>query len=270
MDISILKKRIFELSKEFNQANLVKDENTAFFFDFIKKCAFHTFYGHADIWKKAGLRVESKQDFMNCTEKLKKSELGKGAFGTVYRVHANKCIRNVPANVKHFAVKVELYKPGGIWGNNKTPERIKETFDISKRMGTVGIGPKVYDRFIVILNDEIRIVTVYELIEGATFKDMKWKNPEHKQKALVSVQELVYKMNKMGILHSDIHGGNIMIDKKGRVVLIDFDFAKRTENVEQNAVHFLNVNFSEGPDYLSENAINFYIHRLLKEGIIKM
>lgn len=279
MDVSILKKRIFELRNEFNPANpMVEDnlvgQNYEIFRDIITKCAFLSFYGNADVWKKAGLRVESQQDFMNCLEKLKKTEIGRGVFGAVYRVHANKCIHNIPSNVKQIAVKVELLRPNTMFGfAPKTPETIKETFEISKRMGVAGIGPKVYDRFITILNDGIRIVSVYEFIDGVTFKDMKWKKPEHKQKAIVSIQELVHKMNKLGVQHSDLHSENIMIDKKGRILLIDFDFASLLENVEQNRLRTLNYNnpvFTKIPTYVSEDAIIFYIHTLLKEGTIKM
>mgnify|MGYP002053237173 FL=1 len=43
----------------------------------------------------------------------------------------------------------------------------------------------------------------------------------------------LYKMQKKGFVHRDIKGGNFIVDKEGKVRLIDFGLSEEAENAKE-------------------------------------
>ena len=68
-----------------------------------------------------------------------------------------------------------------------------------------------------------------EYIEGETLSSyMKTKVVSKNLKK--KIKNVLDKLHKNGFVHLDVHGGNIMIGKKGKVYLIDFGFSKTVED----------------------------------------
>ena len=67
-------------------------------------------------------------------------------------------------------------------------------------------------------------------------------------------------------MHYDVHKGNIMITISNKIYIIDYDFAKPIENVEQTSVNAINRFYSPLP--FSIDLINYIYNNCIKDGII--
>ncbi|MEF3692132.1 MAG: phosphotransferase [Candidatus Moraniibacteriota bacterium] len=82
-----------------------------------------------------------------------------------------------------------------------------------------------------------------EIIDGLSIEDLV-KGVDDKESEILKninfndffreLRELVEKMHREGIHHRDLHEGNVMIDKKGKPVIIDFGTAKKIRLLEEN------------------------------------
>ena len=62
---------------------------------------------------------------------------------------------------------------------NQTPEGVLDSFRIAKRAAKLGIGPEMYDLFITKdTKEKVMIVKVSQIINGKTWEDIEWTNPE--------------------------------------------------------------------------------------------
>ena len=74
-------------------------------------------------------------------------------------------------------------------------------------------------------------------------------------------------MNKAGIIHKDLHQGNIMITKKNKIYIIDFDLSRLVENAESNQIKYLHSDYKYSN--IDINLLNFVYNNLISNGIIK-
>jgi predicted Ser/Thr protein kinase len=214
-------------------------------------------------WK--GLRVVEADVFAKCV--TTKKELGAGEFGAVFEMPVKACFK-VPASVKRVAVKIERIKPG--YDPYQEPEQIKTGIAVAKKAHALGIAPALYDAFIVFDTDDIKIVKVYEIIKGVSWADKAWK-PAAKANANAELQRAVTKMNRAGIIHHDLHPGNVMVTSKG-LQIIDFDRANFVETEERGWLSSFNSSFP--PVWMprgiaSDKGIKYIYHKLVAEGTIR-
>ena len=281
LDIPKLLDRVKEISKTYKPPKIVdpKDINEQAFDPIfvslrenIRALVRINQISDAKYWKSAGIRVETQKAFEECMDHVKKSTklLGEGFYGTVFKVPASPCFKNVPKGVKHIGVKVELMKPGG--DNNQTPERLKIVTKIGKRAGDLKIGPKMYDAFVTIgENGNVQIIKLFEIIDGKPWADVQWKNPKMQQAALDKLDGLIHKMNKAGIIHHDLHTNNVMVGTNGSVYIIDFDLATLIANEEEGRIGMFEtpVRWSwQETGILSDHSIKYIFDKLVEEGSI--
>jgi len=270
MDIPKLEKRILEIAKTYKgQASADKErhELSNIITPIISGILKSSFIKDPQYWKKGGIRVEDNDAYNKCLEKVKldTKSLGVGYYGEVFDVPADSCIKNIPKGVKHVAMKVETLKD--YLDINQTPLRIHETIEISKAMNKMKIGPAIYDVFVLIDKSVVKIIKVYELIEGTPWKDMKWTKAE-RHKAMDKLLKLIQKMNKAGIIHGDLHAANVMVGKSG-IYIIDYDLARYSENYEDKRIGMFNDPVRWEDEVVSNNEVLYVYDKLVKDGNIK-
>jgi len=278
LDIPRLIERVTEIRKSHipsDPANIVNSEaNEDPFARIIKeelrKIIALSQFSDESYWKSANIRIESSSAFEACMKQVEKHTklLGEGAFGKVLKIPANKCFKNVPSNVKHIGIKIEVVKM--YVDNNQTPERLREVIKIGKKAGQLKIGPAVYDAFVVIgENTETKIIKTFEVIEGQPWSKVEWKTPKTRENALKKLEAIIKKMNNAGIIHHDLHRNNVMINTKGDIYIIDFDLAKMARNEESNHIGMFNSPMRwPGEVRLTDNSLNYIYDNLVKEGTI--
>jgi len=215
-------------------------------------------------WNAYGIRTESPSEFKHCIFKTPKEEIGKGFYGTVYKVPVKTCIKNVPKGTEYIAMKFELIN---LNNSNQTPEKLKETISITKKIAELGIGPQLYDVFIVESQGLYFIAKIYEYIQGDAWDVHKFKSPKSYSKALTRLTEYVKTFNKIGILHKDLHPKNVMVTPSEQIFIIDFDLASYAENFDKESIAFFQ-------DYKFTSEIEIYTrhvyNELIKQKIIKL
>lgn len=278
IDIPRLSDRIQEIVQTYDPSvpeknDTIKDPNMWSNKELIRNIILFAKAFHPEDWKKSGIRMETPEALANCVAKVqsKATLMGEGLFGKVFNMPVHKCMKNIPPGVKRVGIKVEAVK-----GNhdNQLPERVKSSSDIAKRMGALGIGPKLYDIFYVLSSEGVTLIKVYDLIDGKAWKDMVWKSPAEKSAALEKLGALIHKMNKAGVIHNDLaNDGNVMVDKHGRVYIIDFDLAVRANTIERNRLEFFKKNPGNAgwwDDKVSQKMVNYVYNTLVEEGTIKL
>jgi len=230
--------------------------------------------GLKSYWSKKGIRFEENSS--ECIAKLRahSTEIGKGAFGTVYKVKhlsGDPCLKNVPDSVKYIAMKME--RVGTIFDDYQTPERLKIVQKIMHRAGKLGIGPVLYDMFVTVDDStgNIFIVKVMEVIEGVSWNNKIWKTDSEKKKAVHLLQKLIQTMNEGGIIHHDLHGGNVLVSKSGDISIIDFDRATLSAREENSQLYAFNdtIRAAWMPiGVLSRNTSKYVMDMLIQEGSI--
>ena len=265
IDMPALASRIAAIAKTYDDTAPAVEVDTLFEgFEFPLRVVTMKLIRHQrSYWK--GLRVVEADEFAKCV--TTKKELGAGAFGAVYEMPVKACFR-VPASVKRVAVKIERIKPG--YAQYQEPAQVKTGVAVAKKAHALGIAPALYDAFIVFDTDDIKIVKVYEIIKGVSWDKKEWK-PAAKAKANAELQQAVTKMNRAGIIHHDLHPGNVMVTPKG-VQIIDFDRANFVKDEEQGQLSSFNSSFPSmwmPHGIASEKGIKYIYHKLMAEGTIR-
>ena len=273
INIPALIKRVGELVPTYIQTDsfeLPADDANKSIRDALSAIVYNSIISMKSYWTDAGLRIENATEFQDCIDSAKQTPLGSGAFGTVIKMPTRPCMsRRIPKGVKQVAIKIERLR--SFWEYNQTPAKVREVFAIAKKAAALHIGPEMYDVFIVVGDDGIvKIVKVSEVVEGKPWDNVVWKSPAAKAVAVKKLAECVRKMNKAGILHHDLHSANIMVTKKGEIMIIDYDLATFAKNEEQAALGRINDSYSTytPQGILSQEGINFLFQELVKDGTI--
>jgi serine/threonine-protein kinase len=147
-----------------------------------------------------------------------KSELGEGGMATVYLAEDHKF---------HTDVAVKMLKKEFVHNENIRKRFIAEARNMFKMSHPNII--KVTD----LIEEGDTVAFVMEYVEGETLKQYierkgKLKNQEIKNIFSQMLDALTY-VHEQKLIHRDIKPSNFMIDKKGKVKLMDFGIAKNTD-----------------------------------------
>ena len=212
--------------------------------------------------------------FNSCLETLKSKtkELGSGFFGTVYDVPVSACTSEIsnklPSGLRRVGIKVERLKERSA---SQTPDYIQTVFGIAKKASQLGIGPACYDVCVTLGPDGfVRIVKLFEIIQGQSWDATVWKTPAKKLKALAQLDKHIHTMNKAGIIHQDLHGGNVMVTPSGRVYIIDYDLASYSKDAEAGRLEAFNDSVWQTRSADRENCIKYVFQTLLEEGSLRL
>ena len=216
-------------------------------------------------WNAYGIRTESSHEFKHCIFKIPKEEIGKGFYGTVYKVPVKTCIKHIPKDTEYIAMKFELIN---LNNHNQTPKTLKETISITKKIAELGIGPQLYDVFIVESRGLYFIAKIYEYIQGDSWDVHKFKSTKSYEKALATLTKHIETFNKHGILHRDLHQKNVMVTPSEQIFIIDFDLASYAENFEKENIDFFRKDFKFVND--TEIYTRHVYNELIKQKIIKL
>jgi len=283
IDIPSLYKKIEVLSKDYVPAkkdasmDFKKEDSTVRDIKLLLKLlAQNVRLQDVSVWKQQGIEFMSMKDYDRCYIRISKKkstkELGRGFFGSVYNVVSDPCIKHVPKGVKRVAVKLETIGSAHEYEPNQEPVRVAEVIQIYKKAHALGIAPELYTCFVTKnSSEEITIVKVSEIVEGTSWSSVDWSSGIDKQAALADLRSKVFKMNKAGIIHHDLHSGNVMVRPDGTVCILDFDRAKFVKNEELNRLGEFNasIGFSWEPKGLaSKEGVDFLYNALLEDGSI--
>jgi predicted Ser/Thr protein kinase len=278
-DIPKLALRIKEISKTYKQkpnnnkpANNWTEE-TPFYTSMksvIRGIILNNQASDASYWSKAGIRMVSPEEFNACLQKVRGNTkvLGQGYYGKVFDVPTDACFTKVPKAVKRVAVKVENLKSD--YDSNQTADRVSEATHIAKKAAALGIGPKMYDSFVTVNKDGVvQIIKIFEIVDGSSWQNATW-TPAKKQQALKSLEDAIQLMNKNGIIHHDLHTGNVMVTDEGKVYIIDYDLAKMAAKEEQNRIAAFNQTKSqwEPKGAASNKGVRYIYDKLVEDGSI--
>ena len=147
-----------------------------------------------------------------------KSELGRGGMATVFLGHDNKFDSNVAVKVlnKEFVHN----------------ENIRKRFLAEARSMFKMSHPNII-KVTDLIEESDTIAFVMEYIEGETLKDYidrKGKlSDEEIKNIFTQMLDAVGYVHEQNLVHRDIKPSNFMLDKKGRIKLMDFGIAKTTD-----------------------------------------
>jgi tRNA A-37 threonylcarbamoyl transferase component Bud32 len=187
-------------------------------------------------------------------------------------VKPDSCIKGIPAGIKkNVGIKTEYIKH--YYHPNQSPEAVRDASRIAKRAAELGIGPQLYDIFVTMdTAGKVIIVKVSQIINGETWADTEWETPEEQHAAAEKLKAAIKKLNEAGIIHHDLHSGNVMVDTTGRVYIIDYDLAKFAKDEEYTKIHNFNESYPSEYDAVgvaSDDGMDYVYNKLVEEGSIK-
>lgn len=159
--------------------------------------------------------------------------LGSGAFGSVYLVEKNG---------KKYAIKsIDIHFNNIYVSLNDNMKTIKNEIEITKKMGDMKIGPKLYDSYIC--QPDMNRISVLIVMEWMTEGSL--GNWLHNNKLIKSqensILKKVEKMHELGIVHADLHQENILVTKnksKVEFYIGDFGLSKTAKDMIKQQEEF--------------------------------
>ncbi|MEM7152803.1 MAG: AAA family ATPase [Myxococcota bacterium] len=139
-----------------------------------------------------------------------RGELGRGATGVVHRV-AERSSERVVALKALFASSAEQRA------------RLKEEFRLLRDLG----HPHVVQVFELFVDDGHCAFTM-ELIEGRSFVDACEGQAARVERLGAQLLEAIAAVHSVGLQHRDVKPANALVTHEDRVVLVDFDLARKT------------------------------------------
>ncbi len=186
--------------------------------------------------------------------------IGSGEYGTVYRLDENRCIKFV--NITDTL------------NNLKYVDFVKE-IEISKIAGNIGVGPKIYDAYVTI-NDEDSTcygIIYMEYLHGITLSKYMEHLPKNQYNNLRKLlDEKIAKLHAQNILHSDLHSDNVFVilDSNGEmkdIKIIDYGFSQTI----QDYIYFRNhYRLNDDLFHFSRHYIYHELSNLIFQKIVRI
>jgi serine/threonine protein kinase len=178
-----------------------------------------------------------------------------------------------------YLVKLELVNRSDIvrYGDlNEITTSLKkkyETFEIAKKAGKLGIGPKVFDAYECVKDKMVYFVTIMEYLQGKTYLHFYNENKENKDvldSLVKDIETKVKLLNSHYILHKDVHGENIIVmENNGKYHIKLIDFGNAVYAVDKDLPTPNNPRDPAKPKTTSDNSIiDKLIFKLLDDKII--
>lgn len=194
-------------------------------------------------FKNNNLAFSAINKINNCDKLIKIRKLGEGTFGNVYLVK-NKD-NNFYALKKYF-------------NNTKETDmrfRLQKIVKLIRILNHCSL-PDFYETFLI-NNHNFVITDYYEYNFDETVKKIhqdKNLDTNNKQKLLESISlqvinSIIY-LHENKIVHRDLKPSNLMINKSGKIKLIDLDFAKKLHNEEIKISMPIGTTFYKAPELI--------------------
>lgn len=166
-----------------------------------------------------------------CLNKFKDvRKIDSGSFATVYAATGPK---NTRYAIKQISLDVSMYDEIGA-------ESVKRELEVTELMGEIGAGPKMYDSFLCRSLGKPYVYIVLEYFNRKSLWDYTHEGNVLDEKDVKALSDLVGMMHDNGIVHSDLHAGNILVHEKPdgslRFAIGDYGmayFAKDIQEIER-------------------------------------
>ena len=160
-----------------------------------------------------------------CFKIFKKEKLlGKGGYGQTYLASKG--------NFK-YAVKVQEI-------TNIEISDLKKEIKLTKKMGKLGVGPKLYDYYICKEDNKNKLFMVMEYMSGGDLYNWLGDGNKLTAKLKKDARKKLKIMHDNGIIHNDLHEGNIFIQNKNNkpeLFIGDFGISETKESlIRQNFI----------------------------------
>ena len=121
----------------------------------------------------------------------------------------------------YVAKKIRINKDYDEIGCFTMADKVRNELVISKLMSDNDIGPKIYDMSI----NETEAIMIMDKYDG-TLDDLLHLYQMDRSipidRILNDLENLIYKMHSLNIVHNDLHLRNVLYTKKGKIILADF------------------------------------------------
>lgn len=149
-----------------------------------------------------------------------KRDLGSGYFGEVKLLEKD--------GKKYALKKIKLISSDPYLTLDMQVQAVKDEIKILEQISYLDISPKLYNYYMCKEGKDTSIYLLMEYIEGETLESyVKTKVVSEQLKN--KIKKVFNKLHKNGFVHLDVHRGNVMIGKNGKVYLIDFGFSKTVD-----------------------------------------
>jgi tRNA A-37 threonylcarbamoyl transferase component Bud32 len=191
---------------------------------------FNTVNNRIEISKKVNLIHAN--NFNKCFKNYYKIKLlGEGDKGKVYLTEIYNKNHLRFKSQKKYAIKVQRIEISKL-------KDLYQEISILKKLSNLQIAPKFYDYWICFNNNNYYLFIVMDYLKYGTLNN--WIESGH----IITyddIKKIDFKLNKMhkaGILHNDLHFGNIIIDFKNNntdFYFIDFGLSKNLKKQNYNS-----------------------------------
>ena len=169
----------------------------------------------------------SRKSKASCLEKFKEvRRVDKGSYGNVFTGYQ----KNTKYAIKQVSLDPALYEDIG-------PESIKRELEITEDMGRKGIGPKMFDAFVCKTMGRPHLYLVLENFNQRSLWDFIQEGNTLEEGEIKKISETISDMHDAGIVHSDLHAGNILVHENAdgslRFAVGDFGMAYRTRDTDE-------------------------------------
>jgi serine/threonine protein kinase len=171
--------------------------------------------------------------------------LGRGGFGLVYLAHDEQLSRPVAIKVPH---------------PHLVPQASEAEAYLSEARTVAGLDhPNIVPVYDVGSTEDCPCYVVSKLIEGSTLAQrIKADRPSVAEAAelVATVAETLHYAHRRGLVHRDIKPGNILLDRSGKPLVVDFGLALREQDVGKG------LRYAGTPAYMSPEQARGEGHRV--------
>lgn len=209
--------------------------------------------------EKYGISYERNVKMTKWLSEVKKQNKYSEFF---YKVKNPMFMFEIPSSIKTLSVKIEER----IDLNN-----MKRYKSIIETLKPYGITPTLYKMFLYEDKEtnQIKMVKIFEFIDGETFEKKKWKSNIEKKKCMDKLDIHLNLLHKLQIIHKDLWLGSILITHQNKLFLTDFDLSMTFEQNINSKISYINNKY-ESLVFFDKNLLYYIYNQLKKENAISL
>lgn len=151
-------------------------------------------------------------------------------------------------------------------------DRIKSELEVTELMSKKGLGPKLYDSYVCKTMGKPHLYLVLEYYNRRSLSDYLQDGNILDEEQIGDISKLIGKMHDLGVIHSDLHAGNILVHQNPngslRFAIGDFGMAYLAKDVIQiQKANDINESFTDTMRHISRT-VRPVIWKLIREGQI--